>query len=272
MDFRHTICRISKLAPVIAVLLAGPSSRAGSNPTALELMQRVEQRAEPARVRAELRFTLGDAEGRTQTREAVAYRLAESGLDKQAIYLTAPRRLAGTALLTWTLAGANQPGDQWLYLPALKRTRRIPATERRQAFMGTDLSLGDMRSLAKVNTADYRFDHAEPLSDKAGQWRISGAPADPATRESLGYGASTWLIDVDRQLVLAAEYSDAQDRPYKRVRFEELTRIDDVWTPQRVVVENLQTGGRTELEFDRIESDANFEATRLSEAGLPRGP
>lgn len=263
----------SMILPVLLVALTGAPATAHAGTDPLALMRELESRPDARNVRADLRFTLTDAGGREQVRTAIAFRHADrdTGVRKQAVYLQAPRHLAGTALLTWSHDGARAD-DQWLYLPALKRTRRIPATDRRQPFLGTELSLGDMRTLAWVDTRDFRFDAADPVPGNPDHWQVSGAPVDARTAQELGYGDSTWIVDRARRLVLRAEHQDLEGRPFKRVQFHDIEPVDGVWTPHRVQVHNLQNGAQTELVFESIVADSDFDPTLLVESGLMRGP
>lgn len=259
-------------AVLFACLLPALANATQASVDPLRLMREVESRQDSGRVRAELHFVLADDRGREQTRKAIAYRVSDAEAQRQAIYLTHPRHLAGSALLTWRDPVGARADDQWLYLPALKRSRRVPSADQRQPFLGTDLSLGDMRALAKVNTREFRFLSAEAVPGAPDHWLVTGEPVDAATANNIGYGRSRWRVDSLRQLVLEAEHENPEGEPFKHVRFDDIERIDGVWTPRSVKVRNLKTGTRTELSFERIETDARFEMSVLTEAGLARGP
>lgn len=267
-------CPIRLLLPVLlASGLLSVQAMAGADPAAATLMKDVEARPEGSSVRADLRFALTDARGRTQERRAVALRRVDDRQQRQAIYLTEPRALKGTVLLSWRGIGTStQASDQWLYLPTLQRSRRIPATERSQPFLGTELSYADMEAVAKVSTRDWQFEALSAIPGRAGHFRVEGRPASDDIARQLGYGRGSWVVDKARRIVVEAELADRDGKPLKRIVFDELTEIDGAWTPQRVRVDNLQNRQSTELRFAAIEPSATFDAALLTESGMARGP
>jgi len=268
-----TRCQSRLLLPLLLAASLLASGHAVADVAADALMKDVEARPEGSSVRADLRFALTDARGRTQERRAVALRRLDGEQQRQAIYLTEPRALKGTVLLSWRAIGkATQTSDQWLYLPTLQRSRRIPATERSQPFLGTELSYADMEAVAKVSSRDWQFDAMSAIPGRAGHFRVEGRPVSDEIARQLGYGRGSWVVDKQRRIVVAAELADRDGKPLKRIVFDELTEIDGAWTPQRVQVENLQNRQRTELRFAAIEPSAKFDAALLTESGMARGP
>lgn len=260
---------LARWVPLIMLLALPLAAQASAE--ALALMQKVEARNEGGRQQSRLEFVLGEAKGATHTRSAMAFRSVDGEARRIAIYFDAPATLRGTAFLSWVDDAGVQEDEQWLYLPALRRTRRVPARERGGYFLGTDLSYDDLRRIAKVDTRDWRFESITP-GDAAALRVIEGKPATPEIARELGYGHARWVVDTARALVVEAAFRDLQDQPLKAVRFEEFSEIGRVWTPLLVRVDNLKTGHRTELRFADVKVDADFDGQRLTPQGLERGP
>lgn len=258
-------------ALVLLVLAVSLSTAVFAAPTALDLMQRVEMRAEGPRQQARLEFVLSESGGATQTRSATAFREIDQGSRRMAIYFDAPASLRGTAFLSWVDEARVQDDEQWLYLPALRRTRRVPGRDRGGYFLGTDLSYDDLRRIAKVATTDWHFESV--VAGSAPHLRVvEGRAATPEIAKELGYSHARWVVDVERAFVLEAEYRDLQDQPFKSIRYEDVAQQAGVWTPGLVRVHNLKTGHRTELRFADVSNEAQFDAQRLTPQGLERGP
>lgn len=249
------------------------SACAWAQPAAVDLMAAVAARPEGERVSATLHFELRSANGESQHRVAQAFRARDGDRDRLALYFSAPSALRGTAFLSWLPPdGSTAAADQWLYLPALRRVRRIPDRERGKAFLGTDLSYDDMNHFAKVNPEDYRFGPAEPLPGQPALWRVTGQLRSEALARELGHVAADWTVDRARALIVEARHLDAQGRPIKQYVYRDLLEIDGAWTARTVEVHNLQTGHRTVLKFENIDSPAKFDPMLLTESGLARGP
>src|SRR6185295_9872809 len=90
--------------------------------------------------------------GAVKERRLVRWTLAGAGeLDKILVRFLAPRDVENTALLTWEAKDGND--DQWLYLPAVKKPKRIAASGKKNRFMGTDYAYEDLRpESTSVNT------------------------------------------------------------------------------------------------------------------------
>lgn len=245
------------------------SVRAGDDSTARALMTRIAERDEGHRQQAEIRFVLTPQRGAGQKRTALAFR--EQGDDgrRLALYFESPRSLRGTGFLAWDGAEATQ--DRWLYLPSLRRARRIPSAERGAYFLGTDLSYDDMRLFGKVDLQDYQFLRAITVEGQPDLWDIEGRPVSEEVAKALGYRRAFWRVDARQLFVLEARLHDLQDALLKTVTFSELDSLDGIVTARRITAINHKTGHRTELQLSNVINDAPFPAERLTPQGLEGG-
>lgn len=259
------------LALLAVPTIASTDSSADSDPESLALMQAVSARADAGRQEAKLRFVLTPKTGSQQVRESVAYRSVDAQARKLAIAFTAPAAIRGSSFLAWDARETSVADDQWLYLPALRRTRRIPGRERGSYFLGTDLTYDDIRSFGRMEVAEFRLAPAQPVAGANDVMEIEGVPRDAEVAKDLGYSRIRWQVDTQRAFVLRSAHWDLQGAPLKNVRYEQLEKIGGVWAARVIVVENLKTGHRTELQFSEIVNDAQFDPARLTPAGLERG-
>ena len=112
---------------------------------------------------ARMTMVLRDRQGRESVRQ-MRFKVLEvpDDGDKSLFVFDQPRDVQGTALLTH--AHINTQDDQWLYLPALKRVKRISASRRSGAFMGSEFSYEDMSS-PEVDEYTYRYLRDEPCGE-----------------------------------------------------------------------------------------------------------
>ncbi len=114
---------------------------------------------------ASMTMVLLDRQGRESIRQMrfKVLEMPDDG-DRSLFVFDQPRDVQGTALLTH--AHVNTPDDQWLYLPALKRVKRINAASRSGSFMGSEFSYEDMSS-GEVEEYTYKFLREEPCGELA---------------------------------------------------------------------------------------------------------
>lgn len=257
------------LLAMVLVLSPGPGV-AASDPASIAMMEAVGKHADIGRQQARLRFVLTPKTGAPQVRESVAYRGADDDTRKLAIVFESPAAIRGSGFLTWDARDPSVADDQWLYLPALRRTRRIPGRERGSYFLGTDMSYDDIRSFGRIQVAEYRLSPQVKLPTQPHVIEISGEPVDAALAKDLGYSRVVWRIDTQRALVLQSTHWDLQGQLLKTVAYDNFLQIGKQWTPRTIVVNNLKTGHRTELYFSDIANDAEFDMAQLTPAGLER--
>ena len=112
---------------------------------------------------SELTMVIRDRRGGESTRQ-MRFKVLEvpDDGDKSLFVFDQPRDVKGTALLTH--AHVNEPDDQWMYLPALKKVKRISAAERSGSFMGSEFAYEDMRA-GEVSEFTYKYIRDEPCGD-----------------------------------------------------------------------------------------------------------
>src|SRR5690606_14175570 len=104
-----------------------------------------------------LRMVLTDRSGAQRIRDTRVFREEFEDDKRTAIFFTGPKRLQGTGFLTWDYDDPARADDQWLYLPAARRVRRISASDRGDYFLGTDFTYEDVKKQTKLALEDYDF-------------------------------------------------------------------------------------------------------------------
>jgi len=255
-------------------LAAAPAARAqdGAWPDGEEIARRVNEREDGRAVARILHMELVDKGGTVRTRTTRSFRRDVGDQRRSVLFFEAPANLKGTALLTWDERDPARDDVQWLYLPGLRKTRRVAMSERGRAFLGTDLTFEDMKNETRLAIADYRWQTTgEEVVDGARCWVVEATPVDERTARELGYGRVLLRIDAERWLPRLGEYWDPRGAPLKRVWLGDVREVQGIWTPHRIEAENLQTGHRTRLEFRDVEYEAELPDDLFTEAGLARG-
>ncbi|MFE8069858.1 outer membrane lipoprotein-sorting protein [Marinobacteraceae bacterium S3BR75-40.1] len=183
--------------------------------------------------------------------------------DRSLTEFETPRDLRGTALLTYTYK--NQPDDQWLYLPAIKRVKRIAAQNQSGPFMGSEFAFEDMSS-QEVEKFTYRYLRDEPCPDLPGDcFVIQRTPVS----EYSGYSHQVVWIDQAEYRIDKVDYYDRKEELLKTLRNQNFQQyLDAYWRPGKSLMVNHQTGKSTELRTESIEfrtglSPNDFNPSRL---------
>lgn len=178
--------------------------------------------------------------------------------DKTLIVFDQPRDVAGTALLTYTHKQGQD--DQWLYLPALKRVKRIASRNKSGPFMGSEFAYEDLAS-QEVEKYSYRFIEEQTL-DGQPVFLIERDPVD----ENSGYSYQRVWIDQAEYRPMKIEFYDRKKSLLKTLTFHGYQQyLDKFWRASEMNMVNHQTGKSTVLRWQ----DYRFR-TGLTEADFSR--
>jgi len=214
--------------------------------------------------KVELTMVLRNSAGKESTRSLAITTLEvadESLGDKSLVVFDSPNDIKGTALLSY--ARILEPDDQWLFLPALERVKRISSANKSGPFVGSEFAFEDFTSL-ELNKYDYTWIREET---------IDGMPMDVVERrpryESSGYSRQLSWIDQDVYQVRRVEFYDRRGDLLKTLELRDYRDYDGVWRAQRLEMVNHQTGKSTDLVYGDYAfgvglDDDDFERGRLT--------
>ena len=213
----------------------------------------------------ELKMVLRNAAGQEATR---ALRIAtlekpdESVGDKSLVLFSTPRDIQGTALLSH--AKILDPDDQWLYLPALKRVKRISSTNKSGPFVGSEFAFEDFTAI-ELNKFDYRY-----LRDEAcGELQCEVVERIPRYENS-GYTKQISWIDTTNYQIRKIEFYNRRGDLLKVLELDDYRKYGDgYWRAHRLIMTNLQTNKSTDLLYGSYNfgtglTDKDFVKGRLS--------
>ncbi len=213
----------------------------------------------------ELQMILRNAAGQEATRDLRISTLEipdESVGDKSLVLFNTPRDIKGTALLSY--AQILEPDDQWLYLPALKRVKRISSANKSGPFLGSEFAFEDFTSL-ELNKFSYRYIRTEACGDLT---------CDVVERtplyENSGYTRQLAKIDQDVYQIREVVFYDRRNSLLKTLTLDDYRDYGDgLWRAQLMRMVNHQTGKSTDLiygdyRFASGQTDKDFAKGRLS--------
>lgn len=241
-------------------------------PSGEEVARRINARDAGAVATRTLVMDIVEKDGTTRTRSTRAFRRRFDADERSILFFDAPANVQGTSLLTWDYDDAAREDAQWLYLPALRKSRRIALSDRGRAFLGTDLSFEDMKNETQVSLPDYRWESVgEETVDGARCIVVEATAIDAETARELGYGRLRLRVDAAIWMPRFIEYWEPGGAPLKTVRLRDVEQVDGIWTARRIEAENLQSGHRTVLRFEQIDHRSEVSEELFTEAAMRRG-
>lgn len=198
-------------------------------------------------------FTLTNKSGQERTRKTYGVsKLQANGIDNMRMTrFLSPSDVKGTVSLLIEHSAADD--DIWIYLPALKKVRRLVSSNKRDSFVGTDFSYGDVIG-HKQEEWHYKLLREETVDGEL-CYVIEAVPKHDTVRINSGYAKRTLWIRKDNAFAIKGEMDDENGQPYKTFHMTELQKVDsarDKWQAMRLESKNLQTGHQTVIKFENF--------------------
>ena len=210
----------------------------------------------------ELTMVLRNATGKESSRslKIKTFEIQDEDLgDKSLVVFDSPRDIKGTALLSH--AQILDPDDQWLYLPALKRVKRISSTNKSGPFVGSEFAFEDFTA-TELNKYSYKWLRNEPC----GELTCDVIERYPRYENS-GYTKQIAWVDQSVFQVRKLDFYDRKDTLLKTLELNDYREYESgIWRSHTFNMQNHQTGKSTEL----IYSDYEFK-TGLSDNDFVKG-
>ncbi len=241
-------------------------------PPADEVVQRVNARDEGDSVTRTWVMDLIEKDGSARTRTLRSFRRRFGDERRSVLFFEEPPNVKGTALLTWDYDDPARPDDQWLYLPALRKSRRVAIADRGRSFLGSDFSFDDMKRETQLSRGDYQWrTTGEETVDGRRCVVLEGTAVDERVAREIGHGRALVRVDAEIWMPRFAEFFALDGTPLKAIRLLDITQIQGVWTAQRIEADDLTTGHRTTLQFRDVDYHAQIAEEQFNESSMRRG-
>lgn len=194
-------------------------------------------------------MTLFDANGDSVERRAVQLVLERPDGDKSIVRFLTPAEIKGVAALTHEHPDATD--DNWLYLPATKRVRRISGANKTASFQGTEFTYEDLSNRI-VDKYDWRFLQEQEIDTAGGPVPVRSLEARPRYADT-GYSRLVVHLHRDHWRQERIEFFDKAGRLLKVLDAGDWRHLHGrFWRPMRLEMRNEQTRRRTLIETTRL--------------------
>ena len=238
-----------------------------------EIMEKVNARDEGDRSKGEMEMILLDKKGKKRIRKLKTFG-GKKGKDTLSLmFFLSPADVKNTGFLTYDYNESGKDDDQWLYLPALRKTKRIAAGDKSGSFMGSDLNYSDMTT-PDLDLYDYTLMKETEIRGKK-VWQIKAVPKNKDEAEKSGYRKSVIFIRQDNYVMIRAVRWVHKKRRNKYLDVKKLEKIDGIWVSTEMHV-TTKTGKKTlhktvlkqnNIRFNQDDVNADLFTVRRLEKG-----
>jgi len=234
--------------------IVGLSFLSFAPPEGREIMQKSRDASKLEGMEAISTLRIYDAKGRERVRQtSMASKLFESGAtEKRIIRFLSPAEVKGTGMLIHDYDERND--DMWIYMPALRKTRRIISNEKSKSFMGSEFSNADM-SAPSLEDFDFTVTGSE-LVQGTDCWIVEVIPMSEDIMDEVGYDRQLAWIGKQDFVFRKAEYYDEDDELFKQMISSNVRQMDTSgkkYIATRMEMSNLQNGRKSVMTIEKIQ-------------------
>ena len=240
--------RIAASSLVLMAMLGTPPVTAAQAPSGKQIIERNDAMRTVDDEQVELQMQLINKRGQKRERR-VSWVLKndEQRNQKGLIRFVAPADVRGTALLS--IEYADREDDQWLYLPALRKSRRISAASKSDSFVGSDFAYEDLGA-EEIDQHDYRLLREDTL-DGSAVYVVEATPNSDQRRRESGYSRREIFVGKDNWAVVHIDYYDRQKELLKVFRARDVRQVPSTttWRAQTIEMVNQKSGHTTVIVY-----------------------
>ena len=256
-----------KIAKTAAMLVVALCTMSVAQPSARDIMIKVKDRPDGDTRSSSMEMKLVNKSGNTRVRKITSYAMDVGADTKTIMFFLYPNDVKGTGFLTVNYDDVEKEDDKWLYLPALKKTRRISGkSSKTDYFMGSDFTYDDIGK-RNVDEDTHKLVREENANGHD-YWVIESTPK----KSGEIFSKKLIWIRKDCDVVEKVEFYDKLGKLHRQMVSSDIKKVDVFWTVGKMEMKNVQTGHSTELLFldpkYNIQLDSKIFTVNKLERGL----
>ena len=255
-----------KLAGLLILLFVVNNSPVFSQEiTGLQIVENVYNRPVGEDMTADLTMRLINSSGKERIREITQFSTDFGDVEKKIMFFISPADIKNTSFMNWSYDEEGKDDDQWIYLPALKKTKRISSDSKSDYFMGSDFTYDDLGD-RKPSDDMHRLLREEKLNGED-YYVVESIPKDADYMYSK---TITWIIK-DKWIGYKKEFYDEDGDLLKILQVNDSQKIDGFWIIVDTEMENIQKEHKTVMELKNIKIDTGISESKFTERMMTRG-
>lgn len=235
------------------------------NLTAQKIIENVYYRPTGADGTSELSMHLIDSRNNERIRKIKQFSKDFGQEEKSIMFFMSPADVKNTSFMNWSYDDASKDDDQWIYLPALKKVKRISSDSKDDYFMGSDFTYDDLGD-RHPNEDTHKILREETIDGKQ-CYVIESISKD----EDYMYSKTiTWIIK-DIWIGLKKEFYDEDGDLLKVLSVKKYEKIKDYWVITSTEMKNVQDDHITKMILSNVQIDIGIDDGKFSERTMTRG-
>ncbi len=229
-----------------------------------EIIEKVYNRAEGDDRTSNLTMTLINKSGKERIRNIKQFTKDMGEMEKSIMFFQSPADVKNTSFMSWTY-DSDKSDDQWIYLPTLKKTKRISSDSKSDYFMGSDFTYDDLGD-RKIDDDTHQLLREEAI-DGVDYYVVESISKD----EDYMYSRTITWIRKDNFIGLKKEFYDEDEDLLKTLKIKKFEEISGFLVITSSEMENVQKNHRTTMILDNVEINTGISDSKFTERMMMRG-
>jgi len=245
-------------------------SLSAQQPTGREVMKKYKAQEKTNDSSVEIKMTLINSRGSQRERQITQItKTDENDNRKTLIRFISPADVKGTGFLS--IEYSDREDDNWLYLPALRKTRRIAGSDKTDNFMGSEFTYEDLSS-EDLNAFEYKLMGSDNVNG-VDTWKVAAIAVDPKKVEETGYSKRELWIDKENYVVIQIKYYDKDGAYVKVLKSSDIKQVpgSDKWRAYKMEMDNKLNNKKTVLLLENYVINKGMEDKYFTKRYLERG-
>ena len=254
-----------KLKSILTTIILFSGLANAQDLTGLDVIKNVYNRPTGNDMAGNLIMTIENSRGNQRVREIKQFVKSVKNGEKKIMFFLSPADVKNTSFMTWSYDEKGKSDDQWIYLPALKKVKRISSDSKGDYFMGSDFTYDDLGDRHPMDDT-----HTILRKEVVNGEETIVIESVPKNEEYMYSRTVTWVIK-DTWIGLKKEFYDEDDELLKILTVEGQKSFGDVIILTKVKMNNVQRNQFTIMGFSDVQIDTGIPNNKFTERMMKRG-
>lgn len=250
---------------VAATFLMVAGINANAQLTGTQIIEKVYNRASGDDQSSTLTMTLTNYSGQTRVRTIQQFSKDLGDTEKSIMFFQTPADVKNTSFMNWSYDDDNMADDQWIYLPALKKVKRISSDSKSDYFMGSDFTYDDLGD-RKLSADNHKLLREETLNNKL-CYVVESITKD----EDYMYSKTITWIDKTTFVGVQKEFYDEDAELLKTLTIKKVEKIAGFYVITNSEMKNVQKNHSTTMILSNVKVNTGISADKFTERMMMRG-
>ncbi|MCD4770268.1 MAG: outer membrane lipoprotein-sorting protein [Bacteroidales bacterium] len=236
----------------------------GQSLTGKQIIENVYNRPTGDDQTSDLTMTLINKSGAQRVRKIKQFTKDIGEVEKSIMFFLSPADVKNTSFMSWSY-DSDQSDDQWIYLPALKKTKRISSDSKSDYFMGSDFTYDDLGD-RKLEDDSHKLLREETIDGKE-CYVVESIPED----EDYMYSRTLVWVNKSNFIGVKKEFYDEDEDLLKILSIKNVEVISGIWVITNSEMKNVQKNHRTTIVLNNVQINTGISASKFTERIMMRG-